>query len=274
MPDILLRFVHISDTHYCSPDYERPPSRANPRAGTHRLVEQVNALPFVPDLILHTGDVAYDPYPDIYDEIKSVLAALKAPVIYIPGNHDHSGALQTVLMGRDTVKVPFYEAQTINGVRFICLDTNHPQVDPPAGRVSDEQLVWLREQIAQDDPRPIVVAVHHPLLKTHTSEWYDVFMMTENGDAVHEALLPAADRLRGVYFGHVHHSISFHRDGILYSAVNSSWTQFDVVPGQGMDTLNDLDADPSFNVVTITTDGLYIQRQHYRLDEGGKLSQR
>lgn len=269
MTEILLRFVHISDTHYCPPDYERPPSRVDPRRATHRLIEQVNALPFTPDVILHTGDVAYDPYPDIYDEIKTVFAGFKAPLLYVPGNHDHSGTLQTTLMGCDEIIYPLYHTQDVQGVRFIFLDTNHPNTPPPAGHVGDDQLAWLREQLALDDPRPIVVAVHHPLLKTHTSQWYDDFMMTDNGDDVHAALLPAADRVRGVFFGHVHQNISFHRDGILYSAVNSSWTQFHTLPGQGLETLNDLDADPGFNVVTVTTAGLYIQRCAYRLDAGG-----
>ena len=266
MPETLLRFVHISDTHYATPDYERPPSRFDPRTGARRLIEQVNALPFTPDFILHTGDVAYNPHPEIYPEIKALFAAFKAPLRYIPGNHDHSAALQQTMMEREEVAYPLYYADEFNGVRLIFLDSNHPDVAPPAGRVSDEQLTWLHAQIAADDPRPIVVAVHHPLLKTHTSQWYDVFMMTENGDDVHRALLPAAGRIRGVFSGHVHHSLTFHRDGILYSAVKSSWTQFAIRPGQDMETLNDLPADPGFNVVTLTDESTYVQRYTYRVD--------
>lgn len=267
MAEILLRFIHISDTHYSSPDYERPPSRFDTRHGTQELIRQINALPFTPDFILHTGDVAYDPYPEIYDELQQVMGQFKAPLYYVPGNHDHSGVLQTTLMGRDTIETPLYYEQDIKGVRFIFLDSNsYGEVSPPAGKVSEAQIAWLDERLKVDDPRPIVVAVHHPLIKTHTSQWYDEFMMTVNGDDVHKTLVQARDRLRGVFFGHVHQNLSFYRDGILYSSVWSSWTQFYTNPDQDLTTLNALDLDPGFNLVTLNTEGTIIQRYHYRVD--------
>lgn len=266
MADVLLRFVHISDTHYAPTDYDRPPSRFDPRHGVRALIAQVNGLATQPDLILHTGDVAYDPYPEIYDEIAQVFGEFKAPLTYIPGNHDHNATLQTHLLKRTAVQVPLYRTALIQGVRFIYLDTNHPNAQPPRGYVSDEQIDWLRTQLHADEAHPVVIAVHHPLLKTHLSEWFDEYMMTINGDAVHAVLAGASDRIRGVFFGHVHQSMTFYQDGVMYTSVNSSWTQFDTLPGQDMTTFNALAADPSFNLVTITTDGTYIQRYPYRVD--------
>jgi 3',5'-cyclic-AMP phosphodiesterase len=266
MADVLLRFVHISDTHYAPPNYDRPPSRFDPRRGVEALVEQVNALATAPDFILHTGDVAYDPYPDIYTEIKQVFSNFKYPLTYIPGNHDHNATLQTALLDVTDVQVPFYRTEMIKGVRFIYLDSNHPDVAPPAGRVSADQIAWLQAQLHADDTTPVVIAVHHPLLKTHVSAWFDEFMMADNGDAVHAVLARATPRLRGVFFGHVHQNITFYRDGIMYSGVNSSWTQFDTLPTDDMQTFNALEADPSFNMVTITTEETYIQRYPYRVD--------
>ncbi|MEL7234396.1 MAG: metallophosphoesterase, partial [Chloroflexota bacterium] len=190
------------------------------------------------------------------------------PVMYLPGNHDHSAALQDVLMGRseDDIMYPLYFTEVVNDVRLIFLDANNPDIPPPAGEVNQDQLAWLAAQLDDHDPRPIIVAIHHPLQKTHFSAWYDEFMMTINGDAVHNLLKTAVDRVRGVFFGHVHQNITFYRDGIMYSAVNSSWTQFYTLPGQGMETRNDLAADPAFNVVTLTDEGTIIQRYTYRVD--------
>jgi Icc protein len=266
MPDVLLRFLHISDTHYSPPDYQRPPSRFDPRQGTTALLDQIKALPYTPDFILHTGDVVYDPDPAIYAEARDVLAALEPEVIYIPGNHDDSATLQTVLMGRETAQTPFYQEMARNDVRILCLDSNGPDAAPPRGQIVDAQLDWLRERLAVDDPRPILVFVHHPLLKTHTSVWYDDFMMTINGEAVHVVLKTAADRIQGVFHGHVHHAITFHRDGILYNAVKSSWTQFHIWPDQTIDTANNLAADPGYALVTVTTAGTFVQHFTYRYD--------
>ncbi len=266
MPDVLLRFLHISDTHYSPPDYQRPPSRFDPRQGVAALLDQLQALPYTPDFILHTGDVAYDPDPAIYPEIRDQLATLEQEIIYIPGNHDDSAALQTVLMGRKTVQTPLYHELECNGVRLLCLDSNGPDGIPPRGHVTSDQLAWLRERLAEDDPRPILVFIHHPLLKTYTSNWFDEFMMTINGEAVHETLKTAADRIQGVFHGHVHHAITFHRDGILYNAVKSSWTQFHIWPEQTIDTDNNLPADPGYALVTVTTAGTIVQHFTYRHD--------
>lgn len=264
--DTLLRFAHISDTHYAPPDYDRPPSRFNPVHGVTALIKQVNALTPAPDFILHTGDVAYDPYPDIYDEIKTAFTAFEAPLMYVPGNHDHTATLQTALMGRTDPTVPLYHAEERGGIRIIYLDSNDGDTPPPAGHIGAAQLDWLREQLAVDE-RPLVIAVHHPLVGTGFSEWYDEFMRTDNGDEVHAVLVTAQERIRGVFYGHVHQNITFYRDGLMYSAVNSSWTQFVIRPGQEKEhTLNDTAADPAFNVVTVTKAGTIVQRHTYRVD--------
>lgn len=267
MPETLLRFIHISDTHYAPPDYERPTSRIDPRQGVRVLIQQLNALPFTPDFILHTGDVAYDPYPEIYDEIRTIFAELKVPVRYVPGNHDHNGALQTVVMGRAEPQIPYYAKEVLNDVRLLYLDSNDfAAAPPPAGYVSEAQIAWLRDELAADDPRPVVVAVHHPLQKTGSNEWFDVFMNTVNGDAVHEVLKTAADKVRGVFYGHVHQNISFLRDGVLYCSALSSWTQFRAWPGQDMETIHDLSSDPGYNLVTITREGTIIQQIRYKVE--------
>jgi Icc protein len=268
MADVLLRFVHISDTHYSSPDYERPPSRFSPRYGVPKLIEQINALPYKPDFILHTGDVAYDPHPEIYEEIQSVFSAFTVPLHYVPGNHDHSATLQTTLIGREQATQQLYFEKEHNGVRMLFMDSNaaNQEVVPPRGYVGPEQLDWLKARLAVDDDRPILVFIHHPLLKTYASEWFDEFMGTVNGEDVHTVLTSAASRIRGVFHGHIHHSLSLYRDGLLYSAVKSSWTQFNIHPGQEMATFNDLPADPGYHLVAVTTEGCLVQQITYRLD--------
>jgi Icc protein len=266
VPKTLLNFIHISDTHYSSPDYERPPSRFDPRHGLEALVRHLKTLPYTPNFILHTGDVAYDPYPEIYDELKGIFDSLPAEVLYLPGNHDHSGALQKTLMGRESVAWPLYYETERNGVRLLMMDSNGPDVELPRGKITDDQLTWLEAKLNTDDDRPIIVAIHHPLLKIGSSDWYDDFMMTVNGEEAHAILKGAASKLVGVFSGHIHHRLTIHRDGVLYVAAPSSWTQFHIHPGQDIQTFNNLDADPGYNLVTVTDAGTFVQRIHYRVD--------
>src|SRR5688572_19468426 len=99
-----LRFIQISDTHI-NPDtsYMRSYGKFTPLSGTKALIKAVNELPFTPDFILHTGDVAFDPVPEVYPFIADLFSAFKAPIYYLAGNHDDAAAIQSVLMKREAI---------------------------------------------------------------------------------------------------------------------------------------------------------------------------
>jgi 3',5'-cyclic AMP phosphodiesterase CpdA len=262
MSDILLRFVHISDTHISHDPAYISGQRQHPTPAARALVEQVNAVPFTPDFVLHTGDVAYDPQEPAYALARDILGGIRWPVYYLAGNHDDARMLQRVFLARDTVQPEWYYTFECGGVQIVCLDSTGPAPEP-SGTVSEAQLNWLRAITEADDPRPLVVAVHHNTLQTGVP-WLDTFMRMANGDALHAALLPARDRLRGVFYGHIHQNNQTTRDGILYSSVLSSWYQIQSWPEQ-TDTVLETDAEPGFNVVTITTSGLHIRHHRYSL---------
>jgi Icc protein len=212
--------------------------------------------------VLHTGDVAYDPHEPAYERAREILGCIRWPVHYIPGNHDSAEMLQRVFLKRDTVQPAWPHSFEINGVQVVLLDSTGP-AEPPSGTVSDEQLTWLRGITEAVDPRPLVIGVHHNALATGVP-WLDTFMRMANGDDLHATLLPARHRIRGVFYGHIHQNTQTLRDGILYSSVLSSWYQIHAWPGQ-TETVLELDAEPGFNVVTITADQTYIRHHRYRI---------
>jgi Icc protein len=263
MPEILLTFVHISDTHI-SPDSEYGTQHGlwSAQEGAKALVRAVNELPFQPDFVLHTGDVAYGPDPDAYHTAREILTKLKSPLYYLAGNHDHADALQRILLGRTEVISPFHYRMEVNGVQIVCLDTNG-HAEPPRGNIAVEQLDWLDSICSTPDAQPLIVAMHHNPLSIG-SPWLDDYMRLINGEVVHRILLKARDRLHGVFFGHVHQNISYYRDGILYTSALSSWNQFLAYPGLD-DTIPDLDAQPGFNVVTLTRNQTFVRQWYFRV---------
>ncbi len=256
-----LHFVHISDTHLSSDiTYNSDTALITPHAGAQALLRELQALPFQPDFILHTGDVGYDPYPHIYPFIRDLLSQVPYPIYAIAGNHDHPAALMATLMEREQT---YYDVE-VRGLQLVCLDSNGP-AEPPAGCITDDQLAWLDALCSAPDARPLVVAVHHNPLPVGVP-WLDDFMGLTNGEALHRILLRSRDRLRGVFHGHIHMGADIYRDGILYSAAPSPWRQFKVWPGyNSFDTLHDTDAQPGFNVITIDNQQTFIQRHRYRL---------
>jgi Icc protein len=273
MPDVL-RFVHISDTHITpDTDYIKSYAPYTPILGAKALVQAVRDLPFQPDFILHTGDVAFDPHPDVYPTIAGLMAEFDAPVHCIAGNHDDSEALQTLLMGRNKTDVQdylHYEFEA-KGVQVVCVDSNaphhHEDAGAPAGRVPDEQLTWLDDLCTADDDRPLIIAIHHNVLPVGVP-WLDDWMRTENGEDFHQVVRQARDRLQGVFHGHIHQNITTFKDGVLYSAAASSWCQFMSYPiAENKRVSADSVTPPGFSVVTVDNGRTFIRRHTFEVNE-------
>jgi 3',5'-cyclic-AMP phosphodiesterase len=269
MSDILVRFVHMSDTHlHTDPAYTQSYANYTPLVGMQGFMKAMAVLPFKPDFILHTGDIIYDPDPDpaVYAYIRDELARLGAPLYYVRGNHDSSAGIQRILMGREDIMPMLHYTFDVNGVQFVVLDSNDPsQVTVPAGFVSVDQLEWLEGLCSADDPRPLVVAIHHNVIPTG-APWLDGYMRTANGEDVHRILVKARDRLRGVFHGHIHQEVDQFRDGVLYSAAASPWCQFVGYPiPENTEVTADRISLPGFSVVAITRDSTFIRRHSFKI---------
>ncbi len=243
-------FVHISDTHFGpTRGYARHGFRPYPSAVA--MVNRINSLPQKPDFIVHTGDVTTDPDPAAYRLAREVLGRLEAPVYYVVGNHDTAVFIKQYLPMGDRqdlsadANVLSY-AFDVKGYRFVTLDMRGPDEIDPHGQLSPEQLA-IAQQEAQPEGPPLVIFLHFPLHPLN-SPWMDANMLVLGGDALHRALLPARERLRGVFYGHVHQSMQTLRDGILYVAVASTFAQFTAWP-QDLNVTPDPVYPPAFNFV-------------------------
>lgn len=263
----LLRFVHISDTHLSAdPNYTHAEADYTALDGARELVRQVNALPFAPDFVLHTGDITFDPHEDAYLAAREVLSGIRFPTYYLAGNHDDGGMLQRVFLGRETADPSFEYEFEMNGVQVVCIDSSHP-AKYAQGMLYPEQLERIERIVKAPDSRPLVVAIHHNVLPIGAPFW-DTFMRLTNGEDLHRLLVRAKDRLRGVFHGHVHMATDTYVDGVLYTSVGSSWYQLECWPGQSH-IIEDRGAEPGFNVVTITRAQTHIRRHRFHVPEHG-----
>ena len=266
--ETLVRFVHISDTHYNpDPTYNRTYAPHTPERGLEALVTALNTLPFAPDFVLHTGDLIYDPHPDAYNHLMPYLEKLDARLICIPGNHDELQAFQKLVWHRDEHELqPFSFAETsCNGVQILLADSN-ASPDVPAGRVDDSVMTQLEAACRAESNTPMIVAVHHNMLPVG-APWLDDWMRAENGLAFHECVRQAAHRLRGVFFGHIHQNMQVMRDGVLYVSAASPWSQFNSYPDDSSSEIEpDYDARPGFNIVTLSARQTTIRQHYFRVD--------
>lgn len=259
-----LYFVQISDTHIGpTADYTRHGHHSLSCA--RRVVEIINTLPVRPDFVIHTGDIVTDPHPDSYRLAAETFARLQAPIYYVNGNHDRAADIRRYLPMGPKVEAgsePSRLSYTfeMKGWRFLVLDARGPDEIDPQGLLADSQLELLAQEAVPTGP-PLAVFVHFPALLLN-SPWMDRNMLIQNGEAMHRALLPARNRLAGVFHGHIHQSMQIVRDGILYVSVASAFSQFGAWPG-AIEPYYDSNHDPGYNFVHLLARQTIIHQQTF-----------
>ena len=204
-------FVQLSDTHW---GFEGAP---NPDAkGTlKKAVASVNALREQPDFIVFTGDLTHTTDNPAerrrrMAEFKDIVGGLRVKNLrFMPGEHDAS--LDSGKAFKEFFGATYYTFDH-KGVHFIALDN----VSDPGAKIGDEQLAWLRADLAtRDKNAPIVVLTHRPLFDLAPKwDW-----ATRDGDKAIEALMPYQNVT--VFYGHIHQEHHFKTGHINHHAARS-----------------------------------------------------
>ena len=206
-------FVQLSDTHW---GFTGP--KANPEAKTTlpRAIKAVNALKHKPDFIVFTGDLTHTTDDDQerrkrMKEFKSMISELKVKNIRLmPGEHDAS--LDEGAAFKEVFQQETHYTFDHKGVHFIVLDN----VSDPHGAIGDDQLAWLKRDLAgRDADKPIVVFTHRPLFDLAPKwDW-----ATQDG-AKALALLNTFQHVT-VFYGHIHQEHHFTTGNIVHHAAKS-----------------------------------------------------
>ncbi len=187
-------FVQLSDTHWGFSGPPNPDSKNTLR----KAITTVNALEKPPEFIVFTGDLTHttdDPAERRrrMTEFRDIAAGLKVKQVrFMPGEHDASldrGAAYKELFG-DT----FYSFDH-KGVHFVAVDN----VSDPGARIGDEQLAWIKADLAKrPKDSPIVVLTHRPLFDLVPKwDW-----ATRDGAQALDILMQYPKVT--VFYGHIH----------------------------------------------------------------------
>jgi hypothetical protein len=192
-PDFL--FLQMSDLHW---GFTGP--AVNPDAGgtLDKAIAHVNALVHPPDFVVFTGDLTHTT-DDAQERrrrlahVRDAVAKLRVKTLrFLPGEHD--AALDRAEAFREFFGDTHYTFDH-KGVHFIVLDN----VSDPTGALGDQQIQWLRADLAQrDKEEPIVVLTHRPLFDLAPDwDW-----TTRDGASAIDALTPY--EYVTVFYGHIH----------------------------------------------------------------------
>ena len=188
-------FVQLSDTHW---GFKGPALNPDADGTLQKAVAAVNALSFEPDFIVFTGDLTHttdDPAERRrrLTQFREIVGGLKnKSVRFMPGEHDaaldHGQAFKEFFG-------PTYYSFDHKGVHFVAVDN----VSDPQARIGDEQLAWLKADLAKQDKNArIVVFTHRPLFDLYPQwDW-----ATRDGAQAIDLLMPYNNVT--VFYGHIH----------------------------------------------------------------------
>ncbi len=186
-----LKFVVISDTN---------PGILHQKDFSvfEREIEQINQL--CPDLVINLGDLIYGyglrGTRGQWENYLEVIRKIKSPYYQIPGNHDvfNKNARRIYL---DIFKRT-YQSFTVKKVHFVLLDNLE---DNQWGKIGEEQLRWLKQDLSSPDWKMAFVFIHVPVwdmkARNVKMEWRKFWF-----DEIHQLLKEA--KVRAVFAGHTH----------------------------------------------------------------------
>src|SRR5579884_3285254 len=220
-----LTVAQLSDTHIG--DKHAPHAAENLR----RAVEMINERH--PDAVILSGDIGEN--PKAWDEAKSILAKLKPPLYYAPGNHDvHSNDVERYreVFGKD------YYTFHVKYATFVVIDSqllgNYDKYEAKAPLPlpdatedeSDRMMSWL-DGLAKDRStrNDVVIGVQHiPVF--HDGKFPDPkpYWVVSEPYRSREMKAVRALGIKHMLVGHWHNGRVFEREGITWHvAPATSW---------------------------------------------------
>lgn len=162
-------FLQISDSHIGFSKTANPDTHATYR----EAVTKVKALAVKPDFILHTGDISHLSKPAEFADADDIINETGLPIFHVPGEHDMldegSGKAYLERYGKGSRGAGWYSFDH-SGVHFVAL-INVANFKPGGmGRLGDDQLAWLKRDLAGlASSAPVVVFAHIPLWTVYES---------------------------------------------------------------------------------------------------------
>lgn len=241
--------VHLSDTHLLAGD-ARLGDRFDTVDGLERALEAVRATGIRPDAIVFTGDLTDLGEPDAYralrERVEPFAASLGAPLVWVAGNHDERPAMREGLFDAVGSQEPITGVWDLRGLRLIALDTTVPGWHH--GDLDDDQLDWLRAELAEPAPLGTLLALHHPPLPSHVP-LFDILEL--RGQDRFAAVIAGTD-VRGILAGHLHYGMSGVFAGVPVSVAAA--TCYTMNLQRPANRVNGMDAGQSFQLVHVYRD--------------------
>ena len=250
-----VRILQITDTHLFAGETDTLLG-INTLHSYHAVLDAIVKQQLPADLIVATGDLVQDQSTRAYQRFTDGIARLPAPCVWLPGNHDYQPSMAQELAAAGIS--PSKQVLLGDQWQILLLDSQVQSV--PHGELSDDQLIWLDNCLAQQPDRHTVVMLHHHPLASGCT-WLDQHSL-RNSHLLAE-VLTRYQNIEGILCGHIHQDLDVMWNGIHMLATPSTCVQFK--PHCTNFTLDT--AAPGWRYLELTTgDNPSLTTQLFRLD--------
>lgn len=241
--------AHISDTHLLAGD-ARQYGAIDTVARFGQALERVSRIDPPPQALVLTGDLADLGEPAAYRRLRELVEPLAArtgaQIVWCMGNHDERTAYSRELFGQES-DAPQDRVYDVAGLRIVSLDTSVPGWHH--GALGDEQLSWLREELATPAEHGTLLALHHPPIPSPMCPVAEVIELVET-DRLAEVL--RGTDVRAILGGHYHFSSHSTFAGIPVSVASATCYLSDPAPPGRF--ISAVDGHTSVNAVHVYAD--------------------
>ncbi|MYV97994.1 metallophosphoesterase [Streptomyces sp. SID3343] len=222
--------VQFSDVHVV-PEGELLLDRLDTLDQLRQALAAVEAAEPTPTALLFTGDLAdtgdIRAYRRLRTAVTEAAARIGAPALYGMGNHDDRSAFREGLLGAAPSTDAYDFTHVEKGVRVIMLDSTTP--GSHSGDLTDDQLQWLRAELAEPAAGGTVLGLHHPPIPTPLAFLERLSLR----DPSRLGRVIAGTDVRIVLTGHNHHATCGALAGIPVWAAPAVAYRADVFPPAG-----------------------------------------
>lgn len=174
-----LRIAQVSDAHFSSFE-DNTSYKFLKKSGAllDDVIFQINTSgPY--DFVMFTGDLINKPKVSELEKFTSHAANLIYPWYAIDGNHDISidGSLtkrkfiEVLANANDNMnqKEMYYAFTPKKGFRVICIDSIIDYKLTSNGEISNEEFLWLKEELDNHSKETVIVCTHVPIIEPYSS---------------------------------------------------------------------------------------------------------
>ena len=250
----ILKLIQMTDLHL-GPTADYQCRGFNTLDSFKTVLEALESNSHGEEMLVFTGDLASDAQPGAYQQLNKILIQNKKRAIWLPGNHDRLSLMQEGLS--DYPYLPVYEHEHW---AVLMIDSSVP--GRAGGKISNQQLSQLKQQLEQLKDKHLLVAMHHSPVSLN-SQWLDEHRIS-NHQKLH-SLLVANGNVKAVITGHIHQQHETDWQGIKVYSTPSTCFQF----AENSDQFALTDKNPAYRWLDLQPDG-HIETGINRVDYPSK----